>query len=154
MWYSWTSPQRPSWGQRKLAVVESSGLNKSQCMDCPSKKAAVVERWSLVEVRLYNTRIEIWTTLYRSFIATSVDYCIMLLALISPLLCKRQRKEARPSRGVPSYSLKFYLCCTLYQTSVHLCRPLIGHVRGESKPERPNVPQQLFQRLPVAPSSR
>ena len=103
--------------------------------------------------RMYNTRIEIWTTLYRSLIATSVDYCIMLLVLISPLLCKRQRKEARPSRGVPSYSLKFYFCSTVYQTSVHLCRPLIGHVRGESKPERPNIPQQLFQRLPVAPSS-
>ena len=133
-----------------MAVV-GSGLNKSQCVDCPPKKCG---RCREVDVRLYNTRIEIWTTLYRSLIATSVDYCIMLLVLISPLLCKRQRKEARPSRGVPSYSLKFYFCSTVYQTSVHLCRPLIGHVRGESKPERPNVPQQLFQRLLVAPSSR
>ena len=119
-----------------------------------AKKVAAVDWWPFVEVRLYNTRIEIWTTLYRSFIATSVDYCIMLLVLISPLLCKRQRKEACSSRGVLSYSLKFYFYSVLYQISVHLCRPLIGHVRGESKPERPNVPQQLFQRLPVAPSSR
>ena len=119
-----------------------------------AKKVAAVEWWPFVEVRLYNTRIEIWTTLYRSFIATSVDYCIMLLVLISPLLCKGQRKEACSSRGVLSYSLKFYFYSVLYQISVHLCRPLIGHVRGESKPERPNVPQQLFQRLPVAPSSR
>ena len=81
-----------------MAFVES-GLNKSQCMDCPSKKAAVVERWRLVEVRLYNTRIEIWITLYRSLIATSVDYCIMRLVLISPLLCKRQRKEACINSG-------------------------------------------------------
>ena len=56
--------------------------------------------------------------------------------------------------GVSSYSLKFYFYSVLHQTSVHLCRPLIRHVRGENKPERPNVPQQLFQRLPVAPSSR
>ena len=55
-----------------MAFVES-GLNKSQCMDCPSKKAAVVERWPFVEIRLYNTRIEIRTTLYQSLIATSVD---------------------------------------------------------------------------------
>ena len=38
-----------------------------------AKKVAVVERWALVEVRLYNTRIEIWTTLYQSLVATRVD---------------------------------------------------------------------------------
>ena len=79
MWYRWTSPQRPSWVQKKVAVVEPSGLNKSQCLDCPSKKAAVVERWPFVEVRLYNTGIGIRTTLYRSLIATSVNNWIMFL---------------------------------------------------------------------------
>ena len=28
------------------------GLNKSQCMECPQKKVAFVERWPLVKVRL------------------------------------------------------------------------------------------------------
>ena len=81
-----------------MAVVES-GLNKSQCMDCPPKNVAIVERWPFVEVRLYNTRIGIRITLYRSLIATSVDYCIMRLVLISPLLCERQRKEACINSG-------------------------------------------------------
>ena len=40
--YSWTSLQRPPWGQEKVAIVERwpllRGWNKSECMDCPSKK--------------------------------------------------------------------------------------------------------------------
>ena len=30
-YYSWTSLQRPPWGQKKVAIV--GGLNESQCMD-------------------------------------------------------------------------------------------------------------------------
>ena len=32
--------QRPPLGQKKVAVVES-GLNKSECMNCPPRKVAV-----------------------------------------------------------------------------------------------------------------
>ena len=41
-----------------VAVVER--LNKSQCMDCPlgQNKVAFVERWPLVEVRLY---LQVWS---------------------------------------------------------------------------------------------
>ena len=48
-------------GKKKVVVVErwlfSTGLNKYQCMACLPKKleVAVVERWLLVEVRLYLT---------------------------------------------------------------------------------------------------
>ena len=36
------------------------GLNKSQCMDCPPKKVAVVERWPLVKVRLHQQSMRIF----------------------------------------------------------------------------------------------
>ena len=39
--YRWTSPQRPRWRQMR------------QYMDCPPKNVTIVERWPLVEVRLY-----------------------------------------------------------------------------------------------------
>ena len=42
--YSWISPQRPPWGQKKVDVVVR-GLNKSQCMYCLPKT------WPLVRVR-------------------------------------------------------------------------------------------------------
>ena len=47
---SWTSPQWPSWGQKKVAVVERF-INKSQCMDCPPKNVATVEWWLLWRAR-------------------------------------------------------------------------------------------------------
>ena len=37
---------------REVAVVER--LKQSECMNFQQKKMAVVERWLLVEVRLYN----------------------------------------------------------------------------------------------------
>ena len=46
-----TSQQRPHWEQKQVPIVErwplQRGLNKSQCMDCLPKKAAVVKRWLL-----------------------------------------------------------------------------------------------------------
>ena len=36
------------------------GLNKSQCMGCPPKKVAVVEKWPLVEVRLFQQSMRIF----------------------------------------------------------------------------------------------
>ena len=51
--YSFSSPQGPPWGQKKVSVVEKwpvhGGLNKGQCMDCPPpKRVAAVKRWLLV----------------------------------------------------------------------------------------------------------
>ena len=55
--YSWTCLQWPPWGQKEVATVKrwplQRGLNKSECMDCPPQKMAIVERWPLVQVRLY-----------------------------------------------------------------------------------------------------
>ena len=56
--YSWTSPQKPPWGQKKVAIVERF-TQDLKWMDCPSKKSghcrkvAVVVKWALVEVWLY-----------------------------------------------------------------------------------------------------
>ena len=49
--YSWNSPQRPPLGQKKVAIVE--GFKQESMCGLSAKKAAVVERWPLVEVRLY-----------------------------------------------------------------------------------------------------
>ena len=55
--YSWTCLQWPPWGQKEVATVKrwplQRGLNKSECMDCPPEKMAIVEKWPLVQVRLY-----------------------------------------------------------------------------------------------------
>ena len=55
--YSWTCLQWPPWGQKEVATVKrwplQRGLNKSECMDCPPQKMAIVERWPLVQVLLY-----------------------------------------------------------------------------------------------------
>ena len=49
-----------------IAIVERV-INKSQCMDCPlgQNKVALVERWPLVEVCLYQ-RHEKHTSMYRA----------------------------------------------------------------------------------------
>ena len=31
-------------------ILGLKGLNKSQCMNCPPEKVAIVDRWPLVEV--------------------------------------------------------------------------------------------------------
>ena len=38
----------------KFRICVDRALNKSQCMGCEPKKVAVLERWLLVEVRLYS----------------------------------------------------------------------------------------------------
>ena len=43
--YSWTFPQRPPWGQRKVAVVER--FKQESVCGLSAKKVAVVERWPL-----------------------------------------------------------------------------------------------------------
>ena len=49
--YSGNSPQRLPLGQKKVAIVERF-KQESMCA-LSAKKAAVVERWPLVEVRLH-----------------------------------------------------------------------------------------------------
>ena len=43
--YSWTFPQRPPWGQEKVAVVDR--FKKESVCGLSAKKVAVVERWPL-----------------------------------------------------------------------------------------------------------
>ena len=43
--YSWTFPQRPPWGQKKVAVIER--FKQESVCGLSAKKVAVVERWPL-----------------------------------------------------------------------------------------------------------
>ena len=50
--YSWNSPQQTLWRQKKVAIVER--FKQELMYGLSAKKAAIVERWPLVEVRLYH----------------------------------------------------------------------------------------------------
>ena len=49
--YSWTSPQKPLWGQNKVAIV--GRFTQDSMNGLSTKKSGIVERWPLVEVWLY-----------------------------------------------------------------------------------------------------
>ena len=53
--YSWTSLQRPPWGQKKVAIVERLKQESMYGLSA-QKNGRNVERWSLVEVRLYHKK--------------------------------------------------------------------------------------------------